>query len=408
MARLGVLIVGLGGAVSSTVIAGVELMIRGLVPRLGLMTENGPDMPGPLPDSFESVPLQELVFAGWDIQRTNVYQAALQHQVLPHTQLEAIRDRLEPLTPWPALFSQDHTTKLRGEHVIEAKSFRAQIEAIQAHIQEFMARHNLDRLVMMNLASTEGYLEPSKAHQNLESFDEALDRNDPCISPAMRYFYAANQLRIPYCSFAPSPLVPALFEQAHAQGNPVAGSDGKTGQTLVKTALASMFRVRRLRIHGWYSVNFLGNNDGLVLDAPSSNKAKVLSKSSVLDSIVGYHVENHQVHIHYYKPRGDAKEAWDNIDIVGFANIPMQMKLNFLCQDSILAAPLVIDLVRLLDLARRQGERGIQRQFSLFFKSPYCLEGETPVNDLFHQESMLLDWLQARTAETRVAASRAP
>jgi myo-inositol-1-phosphate synthase len=175
-------------------------------------------------------------------------------------------------------------------------------------------------------------------------------------------------------------------------GNPYCGCDGKTGQTLVKTALAAMFRVRGLQIAGWYSVNFLGNNDGLCLDDPSSNKTKVLSKTSVLDSIVGYEVKNHQVHIHYYKPRGDAKEAWDNIDIVGFGGVPMQMKVNFLCQDSILAAPLVLDLVRLLDLAKRRGERGIQRQLSMFFKSPYAAAGETPMHDLFKQEELLLDW----------------
>jgi myo-inositol-1-phosphate synthase len=179
-------------------------------------------------------------------------------------------------------------------------------------------------------------------------------------------------------------------------GNPFAGCDGKTGQTLVKTALASMFRARQLQVLGWYSVNFLGNNDGLCLDAPGSNKTKVLSKASVLDSILGYQVPNHQVHIHYYKPRGDAKEAWDNVDIIGFGGVPMQMKINFLCQDSILAAPLVIDLIRLLDVARRAGERGIQRQLSLFFKSPYALAGETPVHDLFKQERMLLDWVEAR------------
>ena len=178
-------------------------------------------------------------------------------------------------------------------------------------------------------------------------------------------------------------------------GNPFAGMDGKTGQTLLKTAMASMFRARRLLIEGWYSTNFLGNGDGEVLDSPGSNKTKVMSKAAVLDSIVGYHVENHQVHIHYYKPRGDSKEAWDNIDIVGFAGVPMQIKVNFLCQDSALAAPLVIDLVRLLDVAKRAGERGIQRQLSIFFKSPYVAPGEIPVHDLFKQEKLLVDWAKA-------------
>jgi myo-inositol-1-phosphate synthase len=178
--------------------------------------------------------------------------------------------------------------------------------------------------------------------------------------------------------------------------------DGKTGQTLLKTALASMFRVRRLQIEGWYSTNVLGNSDGMVLDSPGSNKTKVLSKAAVLDSIVGYPVPNHQVHIHYYKPRGDSKEAWDNIDIVGFAGIPMQIKVNFLCQDSALAAPLVIDLVRLLDVAKRAGERGIQRQLSMFFKSPYHGAGESPVHDLFKQEKLLLDWARAHATVKNV------
>jgi myo-inositol-1-phosphate synthase len=172
--------------------------------------------------------------------------------------------------------------------------------------------------------------------------------------------------------------------------------DGKTGQTLLKTALAPMLRVRRLFIEGWYSTNVLGNNDGLALDSPGANKTKVLSKSAVLDSMVGYHVENHQVHIHYYKPRGDAKEAWDNVDIVGFAGVPMQIKVNFLCQDSVLAAPLVIDLVRLLDVAKRAGESGIQRQLSLFFKAPFHAEGETPVHDLFKQEALLVQWAREK------------
>ncbi|HEY1534223.1 MAG TPA: inositol-3-phosphate synthase, partial [Polyangiaceae bacterium] len=187
--------------------------------------------------------------------------------------------------------------------------------------------------------------------------------------------------------------VAALREQADKLGNPFAGMDGKTGQTLLKTALAPMFRVRRLHIEGWYSTNILGNNDGRVLAEPESNKTKVLSKASVLDSIVGYPVENHQVHIHYYKPRGDSKEAWDNIDLVGFAGIPMQMKINFLCQDSALAAPLVVDLVRLLDVAKRRGEKGIQRQLSLFFKSPYTEPGALAVHDLFKQEHLLREWV---------------
>jgi myo-inositol-1-phosphate synthase len=225
----------------------------------------------------------------------------------------------------------------------------------------------------------------------------------------MRYFYAAVKKGIPYVNFTPSLThVPALAELSVKTRTPYCGMDGKTGQTLLKTALASMLRVRRLHIEGWYSTNVLGNSDGLVLNAPGSNKTKVLSKAAVLDSIVGYHVENHQVHIHYYRPRGDSKEAWDNIDIVGFAGVPMQMKVNFLCQDSVLAAPLVIDLVRLLDVAKRCGDYGAQRQLSLFFKSPHAVEGEEVVHDLFKQEQLLLNWARSRSARIHSNGTKSP
>jgi myo-inositol-1-phosphate synthase len=263
-------------------------------------------------------------------------------------------------------------------------------------------------VVMVNLASTEAFLEVAPEHKTLATFEAGLDAGSAVITPAMRYFYVAAKLGIPYCNFAPSLTnVPALNELATRHQAPFTGMDGKTGQTLLKTALAAMFRVRQLHIDGWYSTNFLGNNDGLVLDAPGSNKTKVLSKSSVLDSIVGYHVENHQVHIHYYKPRGDQKEAWDNIDIVGFAGIQMQIKVNFLCSDSGLAAPLVVDLVRLLDVAKRTGEAGIQRQLSMFFKSPYHAEGETPVHDLFKQEQLLLQWAREKSTKMKAAGASA-
>lgn len=396
MSKLGVVIVGVGGAVASTVIAGVELMLRGAVPRLGMITEKGGDIPNsPIVDVLDLAPLDDLVFAGWDITSRSLFDAAMQHKVLPAAQLETAREALGRIVPWPAIFKNDYAANLEGEHVLPAGSHRDQVKAVCANIAEFKAAHGLDRVVMVNLASTETWIEDTSVHASLAAFEAGLDRNDPSITPSMRYFYAANKMRVPYCSFTPGPASPALAEHAQELGNPFCGSDGKTGQTLVKTALASMFRARELKIEGWYSVNFLGNNDGLCLDAPGSNKTKVLSKASVLDSIVGYPVLNHQVHIHYYKPRGDAKEAWDNIDIVGFGGVPMQMKVNFLCQDSVLAAPLVIDLVRLLDVARRRGERGNQRQLSMFFKAPYADPGETPTHDFFAQEKLLLDWAKA-------------
>jgi myo-inositol-1-phosphate synthase len=305
-----------------------------------------------------------------------------------------VREEIESVRPWPGIFSARHVGRIVADQALEAGSYRQQIAAVERQVVAFRDAHGIDDVVMINLASTEGHIDLCAVHQTLDAFEAGIDVNDPAISPSMLYLYAANTMRVPYCSFAPSASVPALAEHAVAAGNPIAGADGKTGQTLVKTALASMFRLRRLIVDGWYSINFLGNQDGLILDEVSSNKAKVLSKASVLDSIVGYHVENHQVHIHYYKPRGDAKEAWDNVDIIGFAGIPMQMKINFLCKDSVLAAPLVIDLVRLLDLARRRGACGVQSQLSLFFKSPFT-NGSPQVHDLFRQEALLLEWIEA-------------
>jgi myo-inositol-1-phosphate synthase len=401
MNRIGVAIVGINGAVASTLVAGVGLMTRGLAPRIGMVTERGDArIAESLTELLDFAPLESLVFAGWDLQFANCYEGAIHHGVIPPHVLERVRPDLERVRPWPALFSGEYVENLSGKNLVNARTHREQIARLEQDLESFRRDNALDRVIMVNLASTERFLEVQRVHHDLRAFEAGLDASDPGITPAMRYFYAANKQQVPYCNFTPSLTnVPALEEQAREMGNPFAGMDGKTGQTLVKTALASMFRARRLRVEGWYSTNFLGNGDGQVLDAPSSNKTKVMSKSAVLDSIVGYHVENHQVHIHYYKPRGDSKEAWDSIDIVGFAGIPMQMKVNFLCQDSALAAPLVIDLVRLLDVARRCGERGIQRQLSMFFKSPHCLAGESPVHDLFKQEALLLDWARAHASQ---------
>lgn len=393
--KLGVVIVGVNGAVSSTLIAGARLMAAGLAPRLGMLTEPGGNpAPGEQVTDFLQFPkIEDVVFGGWDLAYGNVYEAAIHHNVLPKEQLDKIKEELEGMKAWPAVFSGEYAENCKGENVVTAKDFRGELEHITGCIETFKKENDLDTVVMVNLASTERWMELADSHKSLSAFEKGLDANDPSISPAMRYFYVANKLGCPYVNFAPSLTnVPALEEQANELGNSYAGMDGKTGQTLLKTALAAMFKVRNIKVEGWYSVNFLGNNDGLVLDSPSSNKTKVLSKAAVLDSIVGYRVENHQVHIHYYKPRGDAKEAWDNIDMLGFAGVPMQMKINFLCQDSILAAPLVMDLVRLCHAAKRKGEKGIQRQLSLYFKSPYSSPGEQPQHNLFDQEKMLIDW----------------
>jgi myo-inositol-1-phosphate synthase len=409
MSKLGVVIVGINGAVASTLIAGVELMLRGLVPRVGMVTEGGDDrVAESLTSLLEFAPLEDLVFAGWDVKFSTVYDGALHHKVLSRDVLESVRDKLESITPWPGLFARAYSENVTGNNTLVAPSFRAEIGVLRSNIEDFKRAHGLERVVLVNLASTESFFPTMPVHASLAAFEAGLDRSDPAITPAMRYFYAANELGIPYCNFTPSQThIPALAKQAEHTRTPYAGMDGKTGQTLLKTALAAMMRVRRLHIEGWYSTNVLGNNDGLALDSPASNKTKVLSKASVLDSIVGYHVANHQVHVHYYKPRGDSKEAWDNIDIVGFAGIPMQIKVNFLCQDSALAAPLVIDLVRLLDVAKRLGEYGIQRQLSMFFKSPHHAEGESPVHDLFKQEQLLLAWARKKSTKARANGHRA-
>lgn len=393
--KLGVVIIGVNGAVSSTLIAGARLMAKGLAPRLGMLTEPGSNpAPGEQITDFLQFPkIDDIVFGGWDMAFPNVYEAAKHHNVLPLAQLDEVKDELEGMKPWPAVFSGEYAENAKGENIVTADDFRGEIAHIEKCITDFKEANGLDTVVMVNLASTERWMELADCHKTLANFEKGLDANDPSISPAMRYFYVSNRLGAPYANFAPSLTnVPALEEQANELGNPYAGMDGKTGQTLLKTALAAMFKVRNIQVEGWYSVNFLGNNDGLILDSPASNKTKVLSKAAVLDSIVGYRIENHQVHIHYYKPRGDAKEAWDNIDMIGFAGVPMQMKINFLCQDSILAAPLTMDLVRLLDVAKRKGEKGIQRQLSLYFKSPYTSPGEQAQHNLFDQETLLLDW----------------
>ena len=394
MKKLGVCIVGVHGAVASTVIAGVHMMVKNQAPRYGMVTEKTPAaISESIADWLDFVPLENLVFGGWDLRFKNVYEGAVHHKVFQGDQLRPIKEQLESTVAWPAVIAKNG--KVPEGNVVMVDSVREQIDIIKKNILEFKEKHGLDQVVVVNLASTEPYLAEAPAHKTLAAFEAAIDKNDKVITPAMRYFYAANSLGVAYVNFTPSLTnVPALAEHADKTNNPYAGMDGKTGQTLVKTAIASMFRVRRLHIEGWYSTNILGNNDGFVLADPEANKTKVLSKASVLDSIVGYPVENHQVHIHYYKPRGDSKEAWDNIDLVGFAGVPMQMKVNFLCQDSALAAPVVLDLVRLIAVAKQNGEKGIQRQLSLFFKSPYAAPGETPQHDLFKQEKLLLDWAQ--------------
>lgn len=391
--RVGVLLIGAAGAVASTVIAGVEMMKKG-AERHGMLTE------GELGATVGAVALEDLVFGGWDLRSGNLYEAAAQHGVIPPHRLATVERELASMRPWPGVTSSTFLPSDLGSNVVQARSFRDELKIMRDQVTGFQREHGLDRLVMVNLTSTERYTEVGDVHRTVEAFEAGLDANDARISPAMKYLYLAIALGIPHANFTPSlSNVPALEALAQRRGVPIAGEDGKTGQTFLKTVLAPAFVVRDLKVDGWYSTNILGNNDGRVLHDPGSNKTKVTSKKGVLDQILGYEVGDHQVHIHYYRPRGDAKEAWDNIDVLGFLGEPMQIKINFLCKDSILAAPLVLDLVRLLDAAHRAGEKGVQRQLSLYFKSPYKVEGQPLVHDLFQQHTMLRDWA-ARVAPT--------
>jgi myo-inositol-1-phosphate synthase len=385
--RLGVCIIGSNGAVATTVMAGVHLMKKGLTPRNGMVTE------GPIGRSVGVAPIEDIVFGGWDLRTDNAYEAALSHRVVPRELLDEAKGELSAFKAWPAVASSNFLHSMAGRNLVPAGSFREELDILAKNVDTFRRENRLDRVVMVNLTSTEKYSEVADVHRTLPAFEAGLDASDPRISPAMKYLYLACKLGIPHCNFTPSlSKIPALEKLAETSGVPIAGEDGKTGQTLLKTVLAPAFAVRQLKVDGWYSTNILGNNDGLVLNDPASNKSKITSKQGVLDDILGYKVANHQVHIHYYPPRGDAKEAWDNIDLEGFLGERMQIKVNFLCKDSILAAPLVLDLVRLLDSAKRHGGRGIQRQFSVFFKSPYHTDGERAVHDLFKQYALLNEW----------------
>ena len=399
MSRLGVCFVGAGGAVASTVIAGVALMKRGLAPRIGMVTETGG-----LPQTLGCAPLDSLVFGGWDIREANIFEAALREQIVPEQLLRKVEPELRAIKPWPGVVSEKFLGTTDANHVVTAKSHREELEILTRNVKDFKAANKLDRLIIVNLGSTERHAEVSDVHRTVAAFEAGLSRNDERISPAMKYLYLACKLGAAHVNFTPSlTKVPALEALAESSGIPIAGEDGKTGQTLLKTALAPAFHVRQLKVEGWFSTNILGNNDGKVLDDPQSNKTKVASKLSVLDEILGYEVTDHQVHINYYRPRGDEKEAWDNIDVLGFLGERMQIKINFLCKDSILAAPLVVDLVRLMDVAQRCGDRGIQRQFSLFFKAPYHREGERAVNDLFKQNALLQEWVEKVARRVRAA-----
>lgn len=389
--KLGMMIVGLGGAVATTVVAGTELLKTGKIGTEGLPLSQAPQHL-----SKDLTAYSELIFGGWDLSADDLATAAAKHDVLTLPQFQAVAQALEKIKPLPAVGSVEFCAKIVCENTVAAENHRAAIEAIRQNIRDFRAANDCQSLVMINLASTEKFADnKSPELASLKNFERALDENSAAISPAMIYVYAAISEDAPYGNFTPSVAAdtPALVEFAEKMRVPVAGKDGKTGQTMLKTALASAFKTRALKVEGWYSTNILGNRDGLALSDSDSLKSKVSTKSSVLDEILGYKVENHLVDIRYYKPRGDNKEAWDNIDVTGFLGQPMQIKVNFLCRDSILAAPLVIEIARLLDLAQRRGASGVQEQLSIFFKLPQTSDEKTPVHALHLQEQMLFRWL---------------
>ena len=398
---LGILIPGLG-AVATTFIAGVEAVRRDLAQPFGSLTQMGSIRLGKrtenrYPRIKDFVPLAELddiVFGGWDVYRDNVFEAASNAKVLDAAMLDAVKPALEAIRPMPAVFDSGYVSNLDGDNIKQARGKADLAQAVADDIERFRATHDCARLVMVWCASTEKYIEPGAVHATLDAFEQGLRDDDPAISPSMIYAYAAIRLGIPFVNGAPNLTcdIPALIELARDTGTPIGGKDFKTGQTLMKTILAPGLQARALGIKGWFSSNILGNRDGFVLDNPDNFKTKEVSKLSVLQDILRpdlnpelYGNLYHKVRINYYPPHGDNKESWDNIDIFGWLGMPMQIKINFLCRDSILAAPVVLDLALFADLAKRAGMSGIQEWLSFYFKSPQTLPGLRPEHDIFRQ-----------------------
>ena len=409
--KLGVMVVGLG-AVATTMIAGVEAVRRGQAKPIGSLTQMGTirlgertDNKTPLVKDFVPLAdLNDLVFSGWDIFEDNVYEAAAHAEVLDKPTLEKLKPYLEKIKPMPAVFDQYYVKRLHGTHVKKGKNKRDLAEQVMADIRNF--KKTDDRVVMIWCGSTEIFLEPSAVHESIAAFEKGLESNDPGIAPSQIYAYAALKEGVPFANGAPNLTVDtkALIELSKQHSAPICGKDFKTGQTLMKTVLAPAFKARLLGVNGWFSTNILGNRDGEVLDEPQSFKTKEESKLGSLEYIFQpdlypdlYKHIYHKIRINYYPPRGDQKEAWDNIDIFGWLGYPMQIKLNFLCRDSILAAPIALDLVLFLDLAKRTPELrsiGIQEWLSFYVKSPQTAEGLFPEHDLFIQSMKLKNTLR--------------
>ncbi len=399
--KLGILVPGMG-AVATTFIAGVEAVKKGISKPVGALTQMGNIRLGkrtenryPLIKDFVPLAgLDEIVFGGWDVYTDNVYESALNAQVLERSQLAAIKTELEAIKPMEAVFDREYVKNLDGTNIKKRATKWELAEALVDDIRNFKEKNGCSRLVMVWCASTEKYIEQSEVHESIEAFEEGLRNNDPQIAPSMIYAYAAIKMGVPFANGAPnlSCDIPALIDFAKQNEVPIAGKDFKTGQTLMKTIVAPGLHARALGINGWFSSNILGNRDGLVLDDPDNFKTKEVSKLSVLEEILQpdlnpelYGDLYHKVRINYYPPHGDNKESWDNIDIFGWMGYKMQIKINFLCRDSILAAPIVLDLALFMDLAQRAGMSGIQEWLSFYFKSPQTAPGLKPEHDIFKQ-----------------------
>ena len=417
--KLGVLLVGLG-AVSSTLIAGVEQVRRGAGQPIGSISQMATirlgkrsDRRAPLIRDFVPLArLDQLVFGAWDPIPDNAYEAAVKCGVLERNgEIEPIADFLRTVEPMKAVFGGDYVKRIRGVNVKTFDNKLEAVDAIREDIRRFKADNECDRLVMAWCASTEKFITESEAHQDIESFVSGLRENDPNIAPSMVYAYAALLEGVPFINGAPnlSADVPALERLASEHGVPVCGKDFKTGQTLVKTAIAPMLKARMLGLDGWFSTNILGNRDGEVLDEPENFKTKEESKLGALEHILQpdtypelYSDAYHKVRINYYPPRGDAKESWDNIDLFGWLRHPMQLKINFLCSDSVLAAPLALDLILFMDLAQRAGMGGVQEWLSFYFKSPQHAPEVYPEHDLFIQQTKLKNTLRWLMGEEQI------
>ncbi|MCB9361787.1 MAG: inositol-3-phosphate synthase [Flavobacteriales bacterium] len=409
--KLGILLPGLG-AVATTLIAGVHAVNKGISKpigstsqmgtiRIGKRTENKTPL---IKDFIPLADISKIAFGGWDIFEDNVYQSAVHAGVLDRYLLEQLKPELEAIKPMKAVFDKKYVTKLEGTYYKKAATKMDLADQLREDIRNFKAENNCDRLAMVWCGSTEIYIEESAVHQTIESLEEGLRNNDENIPSSMIYAYAAIMEGVPYANGAPnlSADIPALIALAKRNNVPICGKDFKTGQTLMKTILAPGLKTRSLGIAGWFSTNILGNRDGEVLDDPASFKTKEMSKLSVLDSILEpeknpdlYKDLYHKVRINYYPPHGDNKEGWDNLDIFGWLGYKMQIKVDFLCRDSILAAPLVLDLAIFLDLASRANMSGIQEWLSFFFKAPQTpTKNMAPLHDIFKQEMKLKNTLR--------------